>query len=83
MLTKNRKGPWRKAVWGFASGGSVLDGPSIVDGTVYWGSGYRNIPPERETTRSTRLVFLVRTIMRSSRTIKASIDRLRMLAPAP
>ena len=32
-------------LWGFASGGSVLDGPSIVEGTVYWGSGYRNIPP--------------------------------------
>src|SRR5882672_9614129 len=32
-------------LWGFASGGSVLDGPSIVDGTVYWGSGYRNIRP--------------------------------------
>ena len=28
-------------VWGFASGGSVIDGPSIVDGVVYWGSGYR------------------------------------------
>lgn len=26
--------------WTFASGGSVLDGPSIVDETVYWGSGY-------------------------------------------
>jgi len=32
-------------LWGFASGGSVLDGPSIVDGTFYWGSGYRNIRP--------------------------------------
>ena len=32
-------------LWGFASGGSVVDGPSIVDGTVYWGSGYRNIRP--------------------------------------
>jgi len=32
-------------LWGFASGGSVIDGPSIVDGFVYWGSGYRNIPP--------------------------------------
>jgi len=32
-------------LWNFASGGSVIDGPSIVDGTVYWGSGYRNIPP--------------------------------------
>jgi len=27
----------------FASGGTVIDGPSIVDGTLYWGSGYRNI----------------------------------------
>ena len=32
-------------LWGSASGGSVLDGPSIVEGTVYWGSGYRNIRP--------------------------------------
>jgi polyvinyl alcohol dehydrogenase (cytochrome) len=32
-------------LWNFASGGSVIDGPSIVDGVVYWGSGYRNIPP--------------------------------------
>jgi polyvinyl alcohol dehydrogenase (cytochrome) len=29
----------------FASGGSVVDAPSIVKGTVYWGSGYRTIPP--------------------------------------
>jgi polyvinyl alcohol dehydrogenase (cytochrome) len=28
-------------LWNFASGGSVLDGPSIVNGVVYWGSGYR------------------------------------------
>jgi polyvinyl alcohol dehydrogenase (cytochrome) len=32
-------------LWNFASGGSVIGGPSIVDGTLYWGSGYRNIPP--------------------------------------
>jgi polyvinyl alcohol dehydrogenase (cytochrome) len=30
-------------LWSFASGGSVIDGPSIVDGTLYWGSGYREI----------------------------------------
>ena len=29
----------------FDSGGSVLDGPSIVNGAVYWGSGYRKIAP--------------------------------------
>jgi hypothetical protein len=26
----------------FASGGTVIDGPAIVDGVVYWGSGYSN-----------------------------------------
>jgi len=32
-------------LWTFASGGSVIDGPSIVDGLVFWGSGYRRISP--------------------------------------
>jgi polyvinyl alcohol dehydrogenase (cytochrome) len=31
-----------KILWSFASGGSVADGPSIVNGVVYWGSGYRS-----------------------------------------
>jgi polyvinyl alcohol dehydrogenase (cytochrome) len=26
--------------WSFASGGSVMTAPAIVDGVVYWGSGY-------------------------------------------
>jgi len=30
-------------LWNFASGGTVIDGPSIVDGALYWGSGYRII----------------------------------------
>ena len=30
-------------LWRFASGGSVNSGAAIVDGTVYWGSGYANI----------------------------------------
>ena len=30
-------------LWSFASGGTVIDGPSIVDSVLYWGSGYRNI----------------------------------------
>jgi len=34
-----------RVVFTFASGGSVLDGPSIVGGTVYWGSGYKKISP--------------------------------------
>jgi polyvinyl alcohol dehydrogenase (cytochrome) len=29
-----------RILWNFASGGSVIDGPAIVDGVVYWGSGY-------------------------------------------
>jgi len=28
-------------LFSFASGGSVIDAPSIVNGTVFWGSGYR------------------------------------------
>lgn len=32
-----------KILWSYASGGSVLDGPSIVNGMVYWGSGYARI----------------------------------------
>ena len=34
-----------KPLWTFASGGSVIDGPSIVDGLVFWGSGCRRIAP--------------------------------------
>jgi polyvinyl alcohol dehydrogenase (cytochrome) len=30
-------------LWSFASGGSELDGPSIVNGVAYWGSGYARI----------------------------------------
>jgi polyvinyl alcohol dehydrogenase (cytochrome) len=30
-----------KILWTFASGGSVIDGPSIADGTLFWGSGYK------------------------------------------
>ena len=32
-------------LWSFDSGGSVVDGPSIVDGVVYWGSGYGEASP--------------------------------------
>ena len=32
-----------KILWTFASGGSVLDGPSIADGMVFWGSGYQRV----------------------------------------
>jgi polyvinyl alcohol dehydrogenase (cytochrome) len=34
-----------KILWNFASGGTVIDGPSIVDDVLYWGSGYGRIPP--------------------------------------
>lgn len=29
-----------EVLWSFASGGSVFGGAAVVDGTVYWGSGY-------------------------------------------
>jgi polyvinyl alcohol dehydrogenase (cytochrome) len=36
-----------RTLWSFASGGSVNAAPAIVDGTLYWGSGYAHlfIPP--------------------------------------
>jgi polyvinyl alcohol dehydrogenase (cytochrome) len=34
-----------KILWTFDSGGSVIDGPSIVNGFLFWGSGYRRIRP--------------------------------------
>jgi len=34
-----------KVLFQFDTGGSVIDGPSIAGGTVYWGSGYRHIAP--------------------------------------
>ncbi len=30
-----------KTLWNYQSGGSVIDSPSIVDGVLYWGSGYQ------------------------------------------
>ena len=32
-----------KTLWQFASAGSVMSGPSVVDGWVYWGSGYAHL----------------------------------------
>jgi polyvinyl alcohol dehydrogenase (cytochrome) len=32
-----------KQSWQFTSGGSVNAGPAIVDGRLYWGSGYSNL----------------------------------------
>jgi polyvinyl alcohol dehydrogenase (cytochrome) len=32
-------------LWSFDSGGSVVGGPAIADGVVYWGSGYAHIGP--------------------------------------
>ena len=32
-----------KVLWSFPSGGSVNAGAVVVNGTVYWGSGYRRL----------------------------------------
>jgi polyvinyl alcohol dehydrogenase (cytochrome) len=32
-----------RILWRFASGGSVNSGPAVVNGTVYWGSGYSEL----------------------------------------
>ena len=33
-----------KVLWSFPSGGSVQAGAVVVDGVVYWGSGYKHLP---------------------------------------
>ncbi|MEH2379770.1 MAG: PQQ-binding-like beta-propeller repeat protein [Nostoc sp.] len=33
-----------RILWNFNSGGSVVAGAAVVDGTVYWGSGYTRLP---------------------------------------
>ena len=30
-------------LWSYASGGAVIDGPSIASANIYWGSGYRRL----------------------------------------
>ena len=44
-----------KIVWDFQSGGSAIDGPSIVDGTLYWGSGYTNPAPPAPATSNNKV----------------------------
>jgi polyvinyl alcohol dehydrogenase (cytochrome) len=29
-----------EVLWSFKSGGSVMSAPAVVDGVLYWGSGY-------------------------------------------
>ena len=36
--------PTGEIVWSFAAGSSVNAGPAVVDGVVYWGSGYDFLP---------------------------------------
>jgi polyvinyl alcohol dehydrogenase (cytochrome) len=37
-------------LWSFASGASVIAGATIVDGVVYWGTGYANLGPSFTST---------------------------------
>jgi polyvinyl alcohol dehydrogenase (cytochrome) len=38
-------------LWSFDSGGSVIGGPAIADGVVYWGSGYAHIKPGKANNK--------------------------------
>lgn len=38
-------------LWSFNSGGSVVAGPAIVDGVLYWGSGYAEASPGTPNTK--------------------------------
>lgn len=45
--------------WAFASGGSVMGGAAIVDGTVYWASGYytKSCPPAAPSCGTTYRLY--------------------------
>jgi polyvinyl alcohol dehydrogenase (cytochrome) len=38
-------------LWQFAVGSAVNSGPSVVDGTVYWGTGYARGPGGTSNTK--------------------------------
>jgi hypothetical protein len=44
-------------LWSFESGGTVIDSLLIVDGVLYWGSGYEGSHPEYPTKRYSPLVW--------------------------
>jgi polyvinyl alcohol dehydrogenase (cytochrome) len=44
-------------LWSFAAGGSVVAGASIVNDTVYWGSGYTNLGMPGMTGSNTFYAF--------------------------
>ncbi|MGH2914358.1 MAG: PQQ-binding-like beta-propeller repeat protein [Solirubrobacteraceae bacterium] len=47
--------PTGKILWSFAAGSSVNAAPSIVDGTVYWGTGYGHLGPALPFTSNNKL----------------------------
>lgn len=57
-------------LWSYESGGSVNAGPAVVDGTVYWGSGYSNFG----LGTSNNKFFAFAPADQNSRGIKASPD---------
>jgi polyvinyl alcohol dehydrogenase (cytochrome) len=44
-------------LWSFAAGGSVVAGAAIADDTIYWGSGYSNLPIPGWTTNNKFYAF--------------------------
>ncbi|MDF6043009.1 PQQ-binding-like beta-propeller repeat protein [Streptomyces sp. JH14] len=46
-------------LWSFASGGTVIAGATVVDKTVYWGSGYSAIPVPGFTPNNKFYAFTV------------------------
>jgi polyvinyl alcohol dehydrogenase (cytochrome) len=46
-------------LWAYASGGSVIDAPSIVNGVLYWGSGYRRYNSSGSTGNNKVFAFTV------------------------
>ena len=48
-----------RVLWRFASGGSSIASPAIVDGVVYWGTGYSHLSAVSATSSNKFYAFSV------------------------
>jgi polyvinyl alcohol dehydrogenase (cytochrome) len=48
-----------KILWSFATGGSVASGPSLVNSTLFWGSGYSEFATSGTTGNNKVFAFSV------------------------
>jgi hypothetical protein len=67
-----------KVLWSFASGGSVIDGPAIANGVVYWGSGYGKVGG---TGNNKMYAFAPSTSAPTTVTVTAPLNNAQVTSP--